>query len=222
MNFEPADPSLSEREIHLMLDGLPVELPAGRRSLPAIRSFLETLALEHQRILCALTVDGHPTDLAQLPATTDFTRVEGESIELNDMPLQLLKTARQQTAAARADVTAAVSLVLINEAPAAREFWWKLTRELKEPLLTLSLLPEDACGLDRRGTSLKQLRKWQLQQLAAIIKDVDAACWAEDTAELATALETRCLPWLEKLHEMICLWDETACARLRLTPVEHR
>lgn len=217
MNPLPSDSPLSRGDILVMLDGLPVGLPTGRRSLPAIRSFLETLAMEHQRILCSLTVDGHPTDLAKLSATrADFARVEGESIELDDMPLQLLKTARQQTATARSHVESAVSLVLINDGQIAREFWWDLARELKEPLLTLSLLPEDACGPVNGGVSLKQLRKWQLQQLATIIKSVDEACWSDDTFALSNALEHRALPWLEKLHELICLWDETISAGARL------
>ena len=217
----PSDAPLSRGDILVMLDGLPVGLPAGRRSLPAIRSFLETLAMEHQRILCSLSVDGQPANLGQLPASrADFARVEAESIELDDMPLQLLKTARQQTAAARSHVESAVALVLINDGQIAREFWWDLARELKEPLLTLSLLPEDACGPAHSGASLKQLRKWQLQQLAAIIKTVDEACWSDDTMALSNALENRALPWLDKLHELICLWDETVSAGARLAAAD--
>ena len=56
----------------------------------------------------------------------------------------------------------------------ARELWWNLARQLKEPVLTLSLLPDNACGPANGRASLTQLRKWQLEQIAAIIKDVDA------------------------------------------------
>jgi len=41
-----------------MLDGLPVGLPSGHRSVNAIRCHLETLALERHRILYSLSVDG--------------------------------------------------------------------------------------------------------------------------------------------------------------------
>ena len=47
-------------EIGITLDGLLVRLPSGRCSLNAIRCHLETLALEKQRILCSLSVDGEP------------------------------------------------------------------------------------------------------------------------------------------------------------------
>jgi hypothetical protein len=141
-------------------------------------------------------------------------------MELDEMPLQLLKTARQQTLVARSHVESAVALVLINDGRLAREYWWNLARELKEPLITLSLLPQDLCGSDSRGGSLRQLRKWQLQQLAAIIRAVDEACWSEDTLALSNALEGRALPWLDKLHQLICLWDETVSAGIRLAAVD--
>lgn len=71
-------------------------------------------------------------------------------------------------------------LVLINEGVGAREFWWRLAPDLKAPLLTLSLVPEFACGPANGRASLTQLRKWQLQQLAGIIREVDEAWWTED------------------------------------------
>jgi len=217
MNLHPSDSPLTQGDIEVMLDGLPVGLPSGRRSLTAIRSFLETLAMERQRILCTFNVDGQPANLTQpFGSRADFFRVEAESIDLDEMPLQLLKTARQQTADARGHIESAVAVVLINEGQMAREFWWNLAKELKEPLLTLSLLPENCCTQPHGGASLSQLRKWQLQQLAAIIRDVDEACQNDDTTALSNSLENRALPWLQKLHELICLWLDTASAGSRL------
>ncbi len=208
MNLHPSDSPLTQGDIEVMLDGLPVGLPSGRRSLTAIRSFLETLAMERQRILCTFNVDGQPANLTQsFGSRADFFRVEAESIDLDEMPLQLLKTARQQTADA---------VVLINEGQMAREFWWNLAKELKEPLLTLSLLPENTSMQPQGGATFSQLRKWQLQQLAAIIRDVDEACQNDDTTALSNSLENRALPWLQKLHELICLWLDTASAGSRL------
>ena len=91
----------------------------------------------------------------------------------------------------------------------AREFWWNLTRQLKQPLLTLTLMPEQLCGYAYAGVSPTQLRKWQLQQLGMIMKDVDEACWAENPSVLANALENRVLPWLGSLEASLELWLET-------------
>jgi hypothetical protein len=132
------------------------------------------------------------------------------------MPLQLLKTANQQAAAARTELESAVAVVIINEGRMAREFWWDLAKLLKEPLLTLSLLSNDSCGPANGRASLSQLRKWQLQQLAAIIRDVDEACQIEDTIALSNALETRVIPWLGHLQELIKLWKDTVAAGTRL------
>ena len=199
--------------VDVRLDGQRVHLPAERKSLNSIRSYLETLALERQRILCAFTVDGKPAgNSVPEPRGSAVVRVEGETIDLGDIPLQVIETAKQQTAEARALVEKAVTLVLINDGPLSRELWWKLTRKLKEPLLTLSLLPDNICGPANGRASLTQLRKWQLQQLAIIIKDVDQACWSEDTNVLSNALENRALPWLENLHDTLELWHRTMLA----------
>jgi hypothetical protein len=105
-----------------------------------------------------------------------------------------------------------VTLVLVNNGSMAREFWWSLTHELKAPLLTLCLLPDDICGPANGRASLTQLRSWQLQQLGNLIRDVDEACHSEDTILLSDALENRVLPWLQSLHEHISLWHQTVAA----------
>ncbi len=204
-------------DISIWLDGLPVELPRGRSSLNSIRCYLETVALEKQRVLSAFNIDGCAMNLTlPLPGHHAFSRIEAESIELDETALLLLKTALQQTNHARACVETALTLVLINDAQVARELWWNLARQLKEPVLTLSLLPDHLCGPANGRASLKQLRKWQLEQVAAIIRDVDQACHTGDTIHISNALETRVLPWLGKLDELIQLWHETVLAATRL------
>jgi len=204
-------------EVEITLDGLPVGLPSGYRSLNAIRCLLETLALERQRILCSLNVDGQPVNLA-LPLLDQGTcrRVEAETVALEETPVLLLKKALQQTAHARECVETALTLVLINDGQVAREVWWNLASVLKEPVLTLSLLPENICQPSDNRTPLAQLRKWQLEQIAAVIRDVDEACHSEDTIPLSNALENRVLPWLQNLGELISLWHETFLAGSRL------
>lgn len=187
------------------------------RSLTAIRCYLETLALEKQRVLCSLNVDDEPVNLAlPLVNANNIRRVEAETIALEENSLLLLKTALQQADQMREYVETAITLVLINDISVARELWWNLARQLKEPVLTLSLLPDDACGPANGRASLTQLRKWQLEQIAVIIKDVDAASQSEQTIPLSNALENRVLPWVRNLIELIVLWHETAQTGSRL------
>ena len=213
------DASCAHKQIEITLDGFPVTLPLEYQSLSAIRCYLEMLALEKQRILCSLSIDDVPVNLAlPLINASGFYRVDAETIPLEEKSLFLLKTALQQADQARECVEIAVTLVLINDARVARELWWNLARQLKEPVLTLSLLPDDACGPANGRASLTQLRKWQLEQIAIIIKDVDAVCHSEDTIPLSNALENRVLPWVRNLIELIVLWHETAqmSSRLRM------
>jgi hypothetical protein len=204
-------------EIEVTLDGLPVGLPAEHRSLNAIRCHLETLALEKHRILYSLNVEGQPVNLAlPLPGQKTFYRVDAGTIALEETALLLLKKAYQQTDLARECVEIALTLVLINHGRVAHEVWWNLAAVLKEPVITLSLLPDNTCEPFDNRASLGQLRKWQLEQIAAIIRDVNEACHSEDTIPLSNALEYRVLPWLQSLSELISLWHETALAGSRL------
>lgn len=210
-------------DLRVVLDGQPVPVPAERRSINAIRCYLETLALERQRILFTFTVDGDPVQ-GQVPDNRSIAgiRVEGETVDLTEMPLRLIETARQQTTDARTEVESAISVVLINSGRPAQELWWKLTRKLKDPLLTLSLLPEGLFGPANGAASPLQLRRWQLQQLAAIIRDVDVACWSSDPVALSNALENRVLPWLDALIQSILLLQETTLAANRSAATQVR
>ncbi|HZL42113.1 MAG TPA: hypothetical protein VFD66_02390 [Verrucomicrobiae bacterium] len=197
-------------DFEVKLDGAPVELPPERRSFRAVRSYLECLALQQQRLLCWITVDGEPINLTQPGVMIEeFSRVEAETMSLEEVPAQLIKGALHQTAALRARMQSAVDLMLINEGIAGRELWWTLTTALKEPLLTLSLVPDTICGPENGRASLIQLRKWQLQQLGSVIEDVDQACSIGDAAVLSEALESRALPWIDQLHASLELWSET-------------
>jgi hypothetical protein len=199
------------------LDGMPVKLPSNRDSLNAIRCFLEALALKNQRILHTLCVDGELVNLAApMIHRGEFSRIAAETSALEDTSVLLLETALQQIAHTRECVETAVTLVLINDMRTAREIWWNLAGQLKEPVLLLSLLPENLCGQADGGTSPAQLRKWQLEQIGGIIRRIDQSCQSGDTIELSNALENLALPWLQKLSELIGLWRETILAGLRL------
>jgi hypothetical protein len=202
--------SFSAGEVEVKLDGLTVDIPPERRSFTGIRSYLESLALQQQRILCALNVDGEPVNLTQpRRVSKTFAHVEGETMSLNEVPSQLVKAAMQQAVTVRSRVQTTLELVMINSIQPARELWWNLSTSMKEPLLTLSLVPDNICGAQNGNGSLMQLRKWQLQQLGCIMQEVDEACRSEEVALLSDVLEKRALPWLDTLIESLGLWQET-------------
>lgn len=202
-------------DIFVTLDEEVVFLPAGRNSLNAIRSYLETLALASRRVLSEFAVDGCPANLSQPLGQQAFCRIDAFTVPLDELPLLLLATARQQVGRARASVETALTLVLINNPATARELWWNLACQLKEPVLTLSLMPEDLCRLCC-GTTFQKLRRWQLEQIAVLVRRVDAACDSHDNLQLSDALEKLVLPWLDKLGEHIRLWHDTTLAGTRL------
>ncbi|MDB6037233.1 MAG: hypothetical protein JWM99_1074 [Verrucomicrobiales bacterium] len=210
--------SVPQSAVEVKLDGLTLEIPAERRTLGGICSFLESVALHQHRILCSLAVDGAPINLTQPPDDTKtFASIEAETMGLSDVPSQLIKAALQQTISLRDRVQSAVGLVMINERKHAHELWWGLSLALKEPLLTLSLLPENIYGATEGQASLTQLRKWQLEQLGAVIQDVNNACEWDSPTVLSDVLETRVLPWIDRLQTSLTLWHETVMANARST-----
>ena len=215
MNQEISGAVGSAGRIVVTLDCETNVLPSSRKTLNSIRSHLETLALANQRILGELIVDGQALDLSLPMKDQPFRRVDAVTIPLSDLPLLLLATAGKQAERARAAVEAALTLVLINNAVNARELWWNIASQLKEPILTLSLMPEPLCQA-WFGTSFHKLRRWQLEQISLIVQRVDAACDAGDSIRLSDALENLVLPWLNRLHEHILLWQETTLAGARL------
>jgi hypothetical protein len=218
MNYRNSGTLKSAGEILVTLDRATVVLPPGRHTLNSIRSFLEAQALASQRVLGEFLVDGHGVDLALPLDRPAFRRVDAITVPLTDLPLLLLTTAAQQVSRAHAAAQEALTLVLINPPFIARELWWKIAGQLKDPVLTLSLMPENLCQL-WCDTNFQKIRLWQLEQIAMIVRRVDEACDSQDNLQLSDALEKSVMPWLEKLGEHVRLWHEAALAgmRLRLT-----
>jgi hypothetical protein len=202
-------------QVQVTLDRETMLPPAGRVTLNAIRSYLETIALANQRVLAEFLVDGCLVDLSHPLTNLTFRRVDAHTAPLTDQPLVLLSTALQQAARARASVEAALTLVLINSPGTARELWWGIAGRLKEPVLTLSLMPDHLCQT-WCGTSFDKLRRWQLEQIAVIIRRVDEACDSGDNIQISDALENLVLPWLDNLAEHIRLWQDATQAGSRL------
>jgi hypothetical protein len=216
MNAQSFQTLPATNKVSVVLDGEPIRVPSERRSINAIRAYLEAVALANQRAIFSFTVNGLPANVANANGQNGSTVVVvAESVDLTEIPLRLIDTALRQTTKVKQEVTAAISTVLINGGAPAQEMWWEMTHKLREPLLTITLLPESYFGPQSAAASPLQLRRWQLQQLATIIGDVDVAASSHDAVIMSTALEHRVLPWLEALHRSLTLMYETALAGVR-------
>lgn len=201
----------------VILDGKPISIPAECRSLSTIRTYLERLALAQQRVLVECVVDGLPANFSGFGwANNSFRCLEAKTSQLTDLSSEVLSAALKQTTEARALVETAVTLVLINDAPLAREIWCELVGKLKAPLLTLGLLPDSNYRQPEGCVSFRQMREWQIEQYGCIIEQVNEASSLAGSYALSNALEHRALPWLQKLQDLIELWLETALAGARI------
>src|SRR5262245_32640230 len=123
----PTNSKSSTPSFEVTLDGQSVTISPDRKSLGAIRFYLETLAMEQQRVLSSFKIDGRAVTSMRLEADfTSFRHIDAETTELGNRPSQILSTALLQIANARNLIETAVTQVLINDAVLSREIWWDL------------------------------------------------------------------------------------------------
>ena len=188
------------QEIDVFLDGYPVAIPPPRRSVAAIGSYLDMLALQQGRILCGLNVDGQPVcPIKDNQGSNSFREIRGETFQLDHLPLKLIQTAIGQASRAQEQVLWALVRAKTDYDHAARELWWSVARELKNPLLTLSLAPDKVWGPATGHASYNKTQEWQLEQLAAILEEVEANYWSQDSQRWVRVLENRVMPWIDGL-----------------------
>jgi hypothetical protein len=200
-NKQPAIPKLQ-----ITLDGQPVAISGKEgRSLHAIRSHLERVALKRQRVLFSLTINGTPVSLGEsLSPFKTFHKIAARTIGFNQLGFQLVAVAADQVNSLHERVERLSLQVMINDWPKAEQLWWDLMPELKDPLLTLSFVPPSAEALPH-GADIgeKALKRFTLD-LVKILEEIEGILTRKELLELSDALENQLLPWLRGLGH--CLY----------------
>lgn len=193
------------------LDGHPVAVSAQSvGSLPAIFTELESLAASRQRVLSGVWVDGTPAELvAGRSDSSQFQRVEAESITLAELSRRLAGETREQVRELRWSVERAVLGVLINEPPQNRRLWLTWRSSIREPLARLGMLR------DLWGARLAELSVGghtldaHLEDLGRIVGHVELILLKPEVESLPAAmilsdvLERSLVPWLWRLEEYL-------------------
>lgn len=199
-NKQPAVPP-----VQITLDGQAVALPTKHgRSLQAIRSHLETIALKKHRVLFSLMVNGVPVNLGDsMSPFKTFQKVVARTIPFSQLSFQLVSVAADQVNALHERVQNLALQIMINDWRKAEELWWDLMPHLKDPLLTLSFVPASITTLPYgEEISEKALRKFT-QDLVVILEVIEAIVARHELLELSNALEQRVLPWLRAVGHCI-------------------
>lgn len=200
-NKQPAIP-----RVQITLDGQPLAL-AGKqsRSLQAIRSHLERVALKRNRVLFSLTINGTPVGVGEpLVQFKSFHKVAARTISFGQLGFQLVAVAADQVNALHERVERASLQVMINDWAKAEQLWWDLMPELKDPLLTLSFVPASVEALPHgEEIGAKALKRFTLD-LVKILEEIEEILTRKELLEFSDALENRLLPWLRALGH--CLY----------------
>ena len=200
-NKQPAIP-----RVQITLDGQPLAL-AGKqsRSLQAIRSHLERVALKRNRVLFSLTINGTPVGVGDsLLRFKSFHKIAARTIGFNQLGFQLVAVAADQVNALHDRVEALSLQVMINDWQKAEQLWWDLMPELKDPLLTLSFVPASVETLPHgEEINAAALKRFTID-LVKIFEHIDDILTRKELLELSDALENELLPWLRGLGH--CLY----------------
>ncbi|MEW6158464.1 MAG: hypothetical protein AB1813_13610 [Verrucomicrobiota bacterium] len=201
--------------VEIILDGRRVEL-SDVRTLKSLRTKLELLAMQQDRILSVVLVDGVPVTANEHETTLDhFHQVSAETISLQEFSRRMVNQALDQVEALSTRVEAGVFLVLINESKCRQRWWREWQADFREPILTLGFLQ------DLYGAKLRELQVND-RPLAMHMEDFGLiACLIEllllhpgpvgtTTPDLALSdvLEARLIPWLRELNAYLKRFHE--------------
>jgi hypothetical protein len=197
--------------LKISLDGRKLKLPAwSSTSLPAIQAYLEGLALQKERVLWALKVDGVKTDLSRIgngEPERPFSRIEAKSIDFMALGRHLMKVGTQQVVRLQKALGEGVLLVLINEPTAVYHLWQKWQENLREPLVGLRALQELKGRQCLQIFTSEPLSK-HLEDLVCINYEVESLFRPEncpdglvDLITLSEIIEHTVLPWLRRTEE---------------------
>lgn len=200
-------PSSNPQGPSIKLDGQPIAIASALKpnSLSEIVTQLERLAIQQDRVLCSLSINGIPVPLpAESLPHQPIRLVEANSIPIRAFAQQIIHAVREKIFVLEEQVHAILLLVLINEIGFARRAWGHLLPSFKAPLYQLSLLEE----LKNRAIEpLQQLSRnlkehWNL--IDGIHAQLDLVLHGEDAEqarlEFSDVLDRRLLPWLAELN----------------------
>ena len=217
------DPHALQPGLRVTLDGESVPLPKEvGPSIPAIRAYLEYLALSRRRVLHSFSVDGvefHASDTPKIHEDA-VQSVNAGTITFAELSERLIRTACHQIEHLRREMMDAVLRVLINEHDAIIRCWRDWLPQFRAPLVSLGFLRElwgeemDAIAIGPRSLTghIDSLHPI-LCEVDAILMPPDDVFEMEDAIALSGVIESRLIPWLRYLGEFFYLIGQR--------PVEH-
>jgi hypothetical protein len=203
------DPS-SPIRIEVIMDGKPLELPVRiKGSLTAIRSYLESLALQHGRVVSFFTVDGIVINIIEESIEIKgMHRVKADTICFDELTRQLISTSCDRLKQLHVIAESAITQVLINDWPEVQKLWERWQPDFKSPILVVNFLRE-LCGvrLDELS-SCNQTLGQHLTFFNPLIDEVEAVVAAKNILQFSNLLEERYAPWLQQLSVFLRQLEE--------------
>ncbi|MEO8428096.1 MAG: hypothetical protein ABI651_13380 [Verrucomicrobiota bacterium] len=196
--------------IEVMMDGKPLELPEHvRGSLTAIRSYLESLALQHGRVVSFFTVDAIIINIMEESSEIrGMQRVNADTISFDELTRQLISTACDRLKHLHATAEGIITQVLINDWPEVQKLWESWQPDFKSPILVVNFLRE-LCGvrLDELRCCNQSLGQ-HLTFFNALIDELEAVVATKNILEFSNFLEERYAPWLQRLSVFLRQLEE--------------
>jgi len=192
------------------MDGKPLELPEHTKgSLTAIRSYLESLALQGCRVVSFFSVDGIIINsIEDSLEIKKMRRVKADTIGYDELTRQLISTACDRLKNLHVAAESAITQILINDWPEVQALWERWQPDFKSPILVVNFLRE-LCGV--RLDELRCCNQTLGQHLTffnPLINDVEAVVATKNILQFSNLLENRYAPWLQQLSVFLRQLEE--------------
>jgi len=196
--------------IEVIMDGKPLELPEHvNGSLTAIRSYLESLALQRGRVMSFFSVDGIIINtIEDSPEIKNMQRVKADTIGYDELTRQLISTACDRLKHLHVAAERAITQILINDWPEVQALWERWQLDFKSPILVVNFLRE-LCGvrLDELSCCNQTLGQ-HLTFFNPLIDEVEAVVATKNILQFSNLLEDRYAPWLQQLSVFLRQLEE--------------
>jgi hypothetical protein len=196
--------------IEVIMDGKPLELPDHiKGSLTAIRSYLESLALQHGRVVSFFTVGGIIINILEESfENKGMQRVKADTISFDELTRQLISTACDRLKHLQVTAEYAITQILINDWPEVQKLWERWQPDFKSPILVVNFLRE-LCGvrLDELSCSNQTLGQ-HLTFFRPLLDEVEAVVATKNILGFSNFLEERYAPWLQQLSVFLRQLEE--------------
>lgn len=191
--------------VQVTVDGRPVTLPADvQPTLGGLCSYLEQLALQQERVLISIRVDGvAASSIGSVDASIRPRWLDVTTASLAEFSYDLMGLAHEQCEVLSRRVRDTALRVLINEWPIAERLWGELVPDLRSPLTVISFCEEIRLRHAREAGPRRSGLRAHLREFSGLWRRLTQCFERKDSEKFFDMLDQELAPWYDQLAKLL-------------------